>query len=987
MATRGGRVRISIEGDSSDLTRSVDAANRSLTNLKKGESVGTRALRGIGTAAKWGAAGVGALAVVELPRMVDEAQEAAKATAQTEAVLKSTGGAANVTADDVAKLANQLSLKTAIDDEQIQSSENMLLTFTNIRNEVGRGNDIFDQATQTVVDMSVAMGTDMKSASIQLGKALNDPIAGMSSLSRVGVQLDEQTKAQITSLVEQGDTMKAQKLILAELTKEFGGSAAAQATTADKLKVAWANVEEELGTALMPTLNDAARAIIKFIDEWHKGVGVGGTVRDVFMAVGAAIRWTVQAVKVAGDAAIPALVTSFWAVVNASKATANWVAQAGRNVAGFVAAIKPLAVYFAVAREAISRLLPIIGAALVRAFNLAVASARAFVTPILAVGRVVGDVVHIVSALLRGDWKSAWQGAKNLVRDVWNGIRDTVVNFGKMVKAYFAAVWGTLLDITKAQLQAIWDFVKAIFGKLPDPVRNAMSKVVDLVRGAISGAKSAAKTIGNVVVDGIGAAKSVVGDVADFLREIPARLKAAAGSIASAAASLGSKLVSGFMHALGGIGSAIINAFRAPINTVIGWWNALTLRIDPGSINVNGPGPVPDIHMDIPGVTLSTPDIPKLAMGGMLDGPTLALVGEAGREYVIPVENNRDRGRELLMQAAGELGVRFLARGAAPRRGKGGGKGGKGGKTHTEIDTTDVDESSSELNKLLALHAAALRDTTGLSALWAPHHPAWATGDKYTAPDGTYDDLETAWDLLRYWNQQVAEFQTPQKVKIGEKWKTYKKSKYRSKGRGDKQRWWDGKKWVKSKTPFEKKGDEIPGTRHPVWWRGILWDQLENAYSESAGWSDFINGLFSAIDETTGGGGTSLEALQQTVDAASSLNQALLRELAIRNAQGPSMNFLGNFDKGGVVPGPVGKPGAAIVHGGETVIPVGGGAGGLTVQIIGDPSLPSLIDRVEVVADRSVGKAGRRAGIGMQTAGATGVRARMRTSRRPNGRG
>jgi hypothetical protein len=186
---------------------------------------------------------------------IKEARESQKVNAQTAAVIKSTGGAAHVTAKQFGDLATAISKKTGIDDEQIQSSENMLATFTNVRNEVGKGNDIFSQATQVVTDMSVALGEDGKSAAIQLGKALNDPIKGITALQRVGVTFTAQQRDQIAALVKSGRTLDAQKVILAELTKEFGGSAAAQATAGDKAKVAWKNLEEQVGTALMPVLD------------------------------------------------------------------------------------------------------------------------------------------------------------------------------------------------------------------------------------------------------------------------------------------------------------------------------------------------------------------------------------------------------------------------------------------------------------------------------------------------------------------------------------------------------------------------------------------------------------------------------------------------------------------------------------------------------------------------------------------------------------
>jgi hypothetical protein len=145
-----------------------------------------------------------------------------------------------------------------IDDEAIASAENMLLTFTNVRNEVGKGNDVFDQATKAATDMSVALGTDVTGAAKTLGIALNDPVKGMSKLQKAGVTFTQQQKDQVAAMVANNNTMGAQKVILAELSKEFGGSAAAQATASDKMKVALGNLEEEVGQALLPVIEGLA---------------------------------------------------------------------------------------------------------------------------------------------------------------------------------------------------------------------------------------------------------------------------------------------------------------------------------------------------------------------------------------------------------------------------------------------------------------------------------------------------------------------------------------------------------------------------------------------------------------------------------------------------------------------------------------------------------------------------------------------------------
>ena len=92
------------------------------------------------------------------------------------------------------------------------------------QNEAKIGKDIFPEATKTMLDMSTALGQDLKSSAIQLGKALQDPILGITALRRVGVNFNNAQKETVKRLVESGQMMKAQKFILAELRTEFCNS-------------------------------------------------------------------------------------------------------------------------------------------------------------------------------------------------------------------------------------------------------------------------------------------------------------------------------------------------------------------------------------------------------------------------------------------------------------------------------------------------------------------------------------------------------------------------------------------------------------------------------------------------------------------------------------------------------------------------------------------------------------------------------------------
>jgi hypothetical protein len=245
----------------------VTAATRDLNRLDKAGGKASTGMTKVQKAA--GAAGLalGAGLAVAAKAGFQEMVEGQKVSAQTAAVLKSTGGAAKVTSSEISKLATALSRKSGIDDEVIQSGQNMLLTFTNIRNEVGKGNDIFNQATSTITDMSVALGQDMKSSAIQLGKALNDPIKGVTALQRVGVTFTEGQKKTIEGLVESGEKMKAQKLILAELNKEFGGSAKAAGDTLpgqlNKLRNSFEDVAGGLVAGLLPVMQTLANRLAR----------------------------------------------------------------------------------------------------------------------------------------------------------------------------------------------------------------------------------------------------------------------------------------------------------------------------------------------------------------------------------------------------------------------------------------------------------------------------------------------------------------------------------------------------------------------------------------------------------------------------------------------------------------------------------------------------------------------------------------------------
>lgn len=197
---------------------------------------------------------------------VKSAMEAENAIADLEAVLKSTGGAAGMTLDELTKNAAALQKVTKFSEETTMSAQGMLLTFTNI------GKDIFPMATEAALDMAQKFGMDASQAAITLGKALNDPISGVTALRRIGVMLTDEQERQIKSFMDVGDVASAQKIIMNELAVEIGGVArAAGETTSGKFAILmnqFDDMKEQIGAALIPTLINLANAVLPLIEKF-----------------------------------------------------------------------------------------------------------------------------------------------------------------------------------------------------------------------------------------------------------------------------------------------------------------------------------------------------------------------------------------------------------------------------------------------------------------------------------------------------------------------------------------------------------------------------------------------------------------------------------------------------------------------------------------------------------------------------------------------
>ena len=236
-------------------------------------------------------------------------------------------------------MASSLQKSTAFSDEQVRSAANMALTFT------GVGKDIFPEVTKTALDMATALnhgitpsGEEAADTMKLLGKALQDPDAGLGALKRVGVNVDELAK----KFTDGMSVQEKQKLILKELSTEFGGSAASAAKTysgkIQTLKNRFDDLKEQIGKVIVDGLVKMSNWIVAHQDQVKLFAVIVGGVALAWLAWSAAMDLLTlsQAAFVAASA--PTIV-SLWGINAPLILIELAVAAIVLAIGGFIAAI------------------------------------------------------------------------------------------------------------------------------------------------------------------------------------------------------------------------------------------------------------------------------------------------------------------------------------------------------------------------------------------------------------------------------------------------------------------------------------------------------------------------------------------------------------------------------------------------------------------------------------------------------------------------
>jgi hypothetical protein len=421
--------------DSGEFNKGIEEAEAKATASSSRMVSGLSSIGGAVVTAGLAAAAAGVAGLTyELGKGIKSLMRIEMINAQTQAVIESTGGAAGLTAKEIEDMSGALENATATEAESVQQGANMLLTFTSL------GKDIFPQALQATVDMARAFDKtgnpmlDMTSQAVMIGKALQDPIQGVTALRRVGVNFNEDAVNMIKTMVEMGDVAGAQKFILKELATEFGGSGEAFAKTTkgslELVKHQFGTLTETLAGPFLSTTGGVLDKLLKFLKDVEPGVKkFGEKLAEIFTKI----------------------IDNLPKVYEAFKGAFSWLMENKGVIVGVLAAVGVAVVIFLYNAAA---------GAIAAAGGFAVLWAS--IWPVVLVLAAVGVAAYLIYQA----WTNNWGGIRDTMTALWNGqlkpIFDQLiawlqVNIPVAIQA-LKTFWETVL---LPAIQTVWSWIQA----------------------------------------------------------------------------------------------------------------------------------------------------------------------------------------------------------------------------------------------------------------------------------------------------------------------------------------------------------------------------------------------------------------------------------------------------------------------------------------------------------------------------------------------
>jgi phage-related protein len=627
--------------------------------------------------------GAGLTAGVTMPLVgfaavgIQELRETMEVTKKTDAVFASMGDSMKVTKKDLNNLVGELENYSAIEGDIIQNAANVGLTF----DQLAGNPELFKKTTRAAVDMSAALGMDVQQSVTMLGKAMQNGAKGAAALGKNGT-LAKADIEKLQKMAKDGVPLwKQQEFILKAVNKQYAG----QGKNVDPIKavtVAVKNLAEDMAVMLMPAIESVTGVLLKFTgwvsklnEKQKKWLGIAlliaAAIGPVLMVVGQIVIGVSALIPIIAGislamvgwglviAAVVAALVYAYVKSETFRDKVNAAFNAVKDgVMEVVDALKETIMQWAEWAEEIwtnhsDKILEVVNA-LWDAITGVIGGAL----------RVIKNIVLTALALLRGDWDGAWRAIKNAFIALWDTMKSIVQLALTIIKTVLQAAWNAI----KYVAQVAWNGIKTVFRVFWDWFKT---KVTESVNNAKTRMSNAWATIKNTAAVGWRGIKNTLasvlnwipGKVQDIMTSIKTRMSNAWGAIkerASDAWGAIKTVITGKIDDLPGkiigffaslpeklanvgkeAGQALGNALKAAVNAVLDRVRNISLpKVSFMGKEVGGGKPFSGI--------------PRLADGGIINRPTMALVGEAGAEAVIPLggtTRNVQRRQQIMQQS------------------------------------------------------------------------------------------------------------------------------------------------------------------------------------------------------------------------------------------------------------------------------------------------------------------------------------------------
>ena len=483
------------------------------------------------------------------------AEGVATANARIGQIAKSTalfGSETQAVTDRMIAYAESQEMRLAVDAEVIKGVQGQLLTFKALGATAGEVGGIFDRTTEAAFNMAAAGFGSAEGNAIALGKALEDPTKGLTALRRSGTTFTEEQQELIKSLQETGDLAGAQELILAELESQYGGVAEATANASDKLGLAFDNIKETAGAALLPVFAELVEGLMPVTDALGEGLASAITALSPVL------------ISIAGM--LPGLIEAFLPMIPIIGELAAIFFQ-------MVEAVLPIFV------QLFETLLPVI----------------AELAPIL------GEVfLQVLQALLP------------VFLEIIDAIMPIVVALLPVLAKLIIALAPVIIKLVEAFLPLI-ELILPLFIQLIEFLTPILVWIGEL--------------IGTVLVAAVGFFVAAFEKVQKFFEKFGPVLK---------------NIFIGFQIVFATVINGIITGFEAFINFFIKGFNLIIKGINMVRRELGKSEFA--LAAEVQFGRLEVPSLVPLATGGIVMGPTQALIGEAGPEAVIPLNKMGNMG-------------------------------------------------------------------------------------------------------------------------------------------------------------------------------------------------------------------------------------------------------------------------------------------------------------------------------------------------------